>query len=218
MEKYRYDEWFDLLLRDIGEPQDCQPCDENIIEKYKDKLPKQLFKYWRELGWCSYGDGLFWMVNPDEYQEILNSWLSETVFENRDDLSVIARNAFGELYVWCKGKSDIFFINTAVSAITYDKEEDLKASYSSEEENGMMRRFWGGQDKEYLDLEDEKEKPLFDRCLKKFGRLKRDEIYGFKLHPNMSGSLNISNIEIMKLESNHYISMQMAEVEWIPMD
>jgi hypothetical protein len=56
MSELKNDEWLELLIEDIGEPQDCQKHNEKVIEKYRDKLPEKLFTYWRELGSSSYGD------------------------------------------------------------------------------------------------------------------------------------------------------------------
>jgi len=215
------DEWFDLFLEDIGEPDDCDKNMEKIEEvigKYKDKLPEQLFTYWRVLGWCSYGKGLIWMVNPDDYQNILDNWLSQTVFSNRKNLSVIARNAFGRLYIWDKSKGEIFKISPELNSITYLKERDENNNFSEDEENLEIQKFFGNQEKEYLDLEDDNDKFLFDKALKKLGRLKEDEAYGFKLHASIGGGFDLKNLHIVKLEIYHDISMQMAPIEWIILD
>jgi len=116
---YRLDKEFDYFLKKFGEEKECIACDEEVISAYEHKLPEQLFKYWRELGWCAYGDGLIWMVNPTEYEEILENWVSGTVFEDRDDLSVISRTAFGELEVWAKGKGKILEINAHLNTINF---------------------------------------------------------------------------------------------------
>ncbi len=68
-----------------------------MIGRFAHKLPEQLFTYWRQLGWSGYGNGLIWMTNPAGYEAILGDWLQGTPFENRDDLSVIARTAFGSI-------------------------------------------------------------------------------------------------------------------------
>ena len=218
MQELKNDEWLELLIKDIGEPQDCKKHNEKVIEKYRDKLPEQLFTYWRELGWCSYGDGLFWMVNPDEYKDMLNSWLEGTLFANRKNLSVIARNAFGGLYIWEKGKGMVFEIDPGLNIITYNKEKDENNNFTIEEEKLEMQMFWGIKDKEDIDYQDDSDKPLFDRCLKKFGRLKEDEAYGYKLHPSLGGGYGISNMGIVKLDVYQDISLQMAETEWIVLD
>ena len=140
---YRYDEDFDFFIEDIGKPKECVACDEKIIAAYEHKLPEQLFKYWRELGWCAYGDGLIWMVNPAEYEEVLQNWIEGTVFEDRDDLSVVARTAFGELYIWSKGKGSVLVTNPHLNTLTYFSKKDTN-NFDIDEENEDMQEFWGG--------------------------------------------------------------------------
>ncbi|WP_394392902.1 GAD-like domain-containing protein [Shewanella woodyi] len=78
-----------------------QPTAEEL-EFFEDKLPTRLLEYWQEYGFCGWGEGLLWVVNPADYADILTTWLSDTPFENADNYYVIARSAFGELIVWGK--------------------------------------------------------------------------------------------------------------------
>lgn len=58
-----------------------------------------LLSIWRDEGWAGYGNGRFWLVNPDEYEHIKDAWLEETPLANLDTFHVIARSAFGDLYL-----------------------------------------------------------------------------------------------------------------------
>ena len=60
-------------------------------ERYRGKLPNLLLDYWAEHGWCGYGDGIFWLVNPQEYEGVVSSWIEGTTFEERDTYHLIAR-------------------------------------------------------------------------------------------------------------------------------
>ena len=70
------------------------------IERYRGKLPDQLLAYWQEHGWSGYADGLFWTVDPQEYEPVLEAWVGSTPFMEQDALHIIARSAFGGLYFW----------------------------------------------------------------------------------------------------------------------
>lgn len=196
MKEYKYDKSFDFLLRNLDILKIAHQWDKDIINTYHKKIPNQLITYWNDLGWCGYGNGLYWMVNPKEYDEIIEKWLSGTVFENRDDLSVIARNAFGKIYIWSTGKGEIMNINPATNMISYFP-ENANRDFSPEDEDEYMRRFWGMSQKEFIDYEDDNDKPLFDRALKKLGMLKTDEVYGFKLPQSLGGSHSLDKLEIM---------------------
>ena len=217
MSKYRFDEDFDYFLEQFGEPENCEPCNKKVIDRYEDKLPQQLFEYWRELGWCSYAKGLTWMVNPREYQEILNQWLRGTVFEDRNDLSVISRTAFGELHVWAKSKGEVLKINPNLNVIFYFPEDD-ENSFSEEDENEDMRRFWAFKKIDDEDYKDKNENYLFQRALKKFGSLKKDEQYGYKFSPKLGGNELLDNMYIVKLDVYHSIASQLEKPELIIID
>ena len=217
MEKFQFDEDFDFFLEEFSLPHDCQPINESVITTYHNRLPEQLFDYWRQLGWCGYGQGLLWMTNPAEYQPVLDNWLTGTLFEDRDDLSVIARTAFGELYVWAKGKGEVLSIRPITGVINYYPEDDNK-SYSTEEENKYMRYFWGNKDPKYVDYNDQNDTPLFDRALKKLGPVKADEMYGLKLARALGGDILLDNLGIMKLAVYHDIARQMKAPEIIVID
>ncbi|WP_408630384.1 GAD-like domain-containing protein, partial [Pseudomonas syringae] len=94
------DEVFSIFLKTFGGPVGRQEVPESSIERYKGKLPDLLLHYWSEHGWCGYGEGIFWMVNPQEYEGVTASWIQGTEFENQDTYHLIARSAFGELYFW----------------------------------------------------------------------------------------------------------------------
>ncbi len=67
------DKYFNKFLEEkgFGLAFDCQPVTEKALEKYKHKLPCRLLSYWREFGFCGFGEGLFWTVKPEDYEEIL---------------------------------------------------------------------------------------------------------------------------------------------------
>ena len=72
------------------------PIPDGIQEKYKDRAPTELLEEWElSQGFCSYGNGLFWMVNPDDFTGVLEEWLIDpgTSF-------VFGRTAFGDLLIW----------------------------------------------------------------------------------------------------------------------
>jgi hypothetical protein len=92
------DENFEGFLEDFGPAIHRHDVPESSIDRYRGKLPDQLLAYWQEHGWCGYADGLFWTVDPQEYESVLDAWIGETQFMERDAYHVIARSAFGTLY------------------------------------------------------------------------------------------------------------------------
>ena len=97
------DEYFDSFLyeEDFTPVMDSVPVDEATLAYFRGKLPDRLLGYWKEYGFAGFGEGLFWMVNPNEYQEIVDKWMKQTPIWGREKFYAVARSAFG-VYHWCK--------------------------------------------------------------------------------------------------------------------
>jgi hypothetical protein len=93
------DEFFTMFLKEFGEQINRRVVPVSSLDRYRLRLPRQLLKYWEEFGWAGYSNGLFWIVNPQEYEGVVSSWLEGTEFEYKDEFHVIARSAFGELFL-----------------------------------------------------------------------------------------------------------------------
>ena len=68
---YTPDEDFADFLTKFGRPFAAKAADEAVLQKYRGILPDQLLTYWRQYGFCGFADGLFWITNPDDYEDIL---------------------------------------------------------------------------------------------------------------------------------------------------
>ena len=99
MSHFIIDEGFDYFLEKFGQPDWQQPVDQATLNYYQDKLPNRLLFYWQQFGFCRFKKGLFWIVNPADYEDELALWLGEDILK-QDNYYVIARSGFGELYVW----------------------------------------------------------------------------------------------------------------------
>lgn len=171
------DEYFDYFYnsKGFGPAIKSKPVLKETLAKYQNRLPDQLLEYWQQFGFCGWGNGLFWTVNPDDYEDVLEAWLGETDFVEKEELYVIARSAFGKLYVWGKKSGQSIKIDPVYSRI-YPSEDSI----TRDEQDNYIRMFFGFKKKNDLDYEDNKNKPLFDRAVKKLGVLESQEMYGFE--------------------------------------
>ena len=115
---------------------------------------------------------------------------------------MVARNAFGELYLWESKKGGTLDIKSFSNMIFFSADAD-RENYTKEEENFKMVSFLGTKNPKYLNEEDASGKPLFERALKKLGKLEPDEMYGYKLSHFLGGKESITNLTKMNL-FNHY--------------
>ena len=163
------DKIYARFIENFGHPIDRREVPFSTIEKYRGKLSAKLLEYWSEHGWGGYGAGIFWLVNPQEYEAVVSSWIAGTKFSSHDTYHLIARSAFGDLYLW--GERTGFSLEiTGVSArYAFYKNEFTKDQLEAELQGFFLSR--------KLDSNDFND--LFEPASAKFGKLKNDEMYGF---------------------------------------
>lgn len=202
------DEDFDYFISKFGEAGQRVGVPASALETWRSKLPDQLLAYWQEEGWCSYADGLLWTVNPEQYEDLVDEWLDGSPLERTDSFHVIARSAFGDLYLCgqSSGRSaTICCPLNAISALVKELRPKTPAGRDS-----SIRSFFCGSLRGDYDLLDETGRPLFDRALAKFGPLGADEMYGFEPALVAGGKMRLENLRKVKLDQHLSILRQLA--------
>ncbi|KPX34162.1 MULTISPECIES: GAD-like domain-containing protein [Pseudomonas syringae group] len=197
------DEVFSIFLNTFGGPVGRQEVPKSSIERYKEKLPDLLLHYWSEHGWCGYGEGIFWMVNPQEYEGVTASWIQGTEFENQDTYHLIARSAFGELYFWGEETGASLKITSIVSRCT-----TFISSLPKDQMDKRFQNFLLSAEVEYNDFDD-----LFQPAKKKLGTLSHDEMYGFVPAIILGGSDALDNLEKVSSVEHLVFLSQLSDLE-----
>ena len=173
---------------------------QEVLDFYHDKLPKKLLDYWLEYGFSSWGKGIFWTVNPKDYEEALAYWLRGTEFEERqllgvDKYHVIAIGAFGRMFIWGETSGQSIKINPGYAMILpTNKTEDLN-KFCSER---CIELFFATMSKDLVDEKDLDDRLLFERALEKLGPLENGEIYGFVPALALGGEPKLENLQKVK--------------------
>lgn len=196
------DEDFEYFLEKMGPAFDKQHVPPSSIDRFRGKLPDQLLEYWQEHGWCGYADGLFWTVNPQEYEPVLEAWIGDTPFMEQDAYHIIARSAFGALYFW--GERTGYALK--LSAIGSYVVPHSPPITSLEKE---IQMFFGGRDRKGNDFDN-----LFAPALKKLGRLKHDEMYGFVPALALGGPATLDHLQKVKAVEHLVLLAQLSEL-WV---
>lgn len=170
---------------------------EETLNKYKGKLPNQLLEYWKSFGFSSWGNGLFWLVNPDDYHDVLKAWLENVETSPHEEYFVISRSAFGDLDVWGTIHGNCYKISSIISSI-YPSIEVVQ----KQEQNSIIRSFFLSQSKKYSDVKDWKNKPLFERAVKKYGPLNQHEMFGFEPALVLGGEAKLENVRKLPIISH----------------
>jgi hypothetical protein len=199
------DEDFAYFMKKMGPPLEKRQVPPSTIEHYRGKLPDQLLAYWREHGWSGYADGLFWTVDPQEYEPVLEAWIGETTFMEQDAYHIIARGAFGEIYFWGEntGASIQIFApgSFCMPALITNVGDDLDFE---------MRLFFSAKSRDEDDFEG-----LFGPALKQLGSLKHDEMYGFVPALALGGRSSLEHLQKVKAVEHLILLAQLAPLDVI---
>lgn len=195
---------YSRFLDAFGDTIGYQPVPPSALDHYKDKLPNQLLDYWKEHGWCGYGSGLFWLVNPREYESVVDAWLGGTT---HDTYHLIARSAFGELYLWGENTGSLLTI------AAYHSRYFLSApSANSEERDNKIQSLLMRAMTENLGL------GLFDEARKALGDLEAGEMYGFVPALMLGGSAEPGNLQRLDAEVHLILLAQLADLQPYELD
>lgn len=205
--KFEFDECFEEFLNVFGLPYNTESCPRATVDKFKGKLPNRLLDYWQEYGFCGFKQGLFWIVNPDDYEDTLDEWLEHTDIPDNDIYHVFARNAFGDLFLWGEDTGYKYKISTANGWII---EQD---GNSRKDNDFSIELFFGGAQIKYHETNSDSGKPLFNACIKKFGALANDEMFGFVPSLIVGGESVLANIDKVNFFVHLSILAEFGQVE-----
>lgn len=165
------------------------------IDYYKDKLPNILLDNWKIHGFSAFKDGLYWLTDPDEFRDLLDTHLEKTILEGKPRLHVIARSAFGRLFIWEEHVGTTVELDLMLHNLYYDSQkEKLTAEQEEEEMKNLLQEI-----PRVSDMYDKDGKPLFKEAMQKCGKLAEDEIYAYKHQLYLGGENNMENINKVNL-------------------
>lgn len=191
------DENFEVFIGEYGEATFRQEVPKSSIEKWTGVLPNQLLSYWKQEGWCAYQHGLFWTVNPDDYQDLLAQWLEGTPLQSMDTFAVIARSGFGTLHLWGEKTGGSVSILCSTNSIICTA-SDLRRAINNPDK--AIRGFFGHRFAQDEDMKDSSGKLLFARARKKLGDLGSNDMYGFEPALVLGGELRLENLAKVNLD------------------
>ena len=156
----------------------------------------------------TYADGLFWTVYPQEYEPALEAWIGDTPFMEQDAYHLIARSAFGDLY---------FFGERTGSnlQIVAPDGRAISEGYTASNLDKNVQAFFGSRSKKGCDFSGQNGEKLFSPALKKLGRLKHDEMYGFVPALALGGSATLNHLQTVKAVEHLVLLAQLAPLDVI---
>ena len=183
------------------------------LKIYQSELPDAILNFWAEAGWSGYANGIMWSSDPQEFKPILDAWLGSVKLFKEDTYNVIARSAFGKIFLWGRNTGNSIIIDPLASSII-----TVEPRLDPEKADAAIVSFFLSKDKEDFDFDDCKEKPLFARALKKLGPLSVDEMYGFEPALSIGGVPKLENLAKVKMIEHLYILSQFGQIEITHLD
>jgi hypothetical protein len=179
---------FDKFKKKHGPSSQCQPVPAASLKAYADKLPPELLAEWQQSGWCAYGDGLLWTVNPEDFADILPDWLDDAT-----GAYAFLRTGFGGIYYW--NGAEVNYIDVLFGGV-WSLFDTLDLTL-----NEMLC------DDTYLN--DVIRRQEFNEALPRLGAPAPDECYAFVPAIALGGSVSAENLERAKLREHLAILAQL---------
>ena len=199
------DEYFEYFLEKFGPAIDRRYVPPSSIERFRGKLPDQLLQCWEEFGWCGYAEGLFWTVDPQEYEPVVEAWIGNTRLMEEDAYYLIARSAFGDLFFFGGEHGKSLRIIAADSVM-------MPQRAPIADKNLSIRTTFSSRSKGSCDLSDIHGNPLFAPALKTLGRLRQDEMYGFVPALALGGVAKLEKLQKVKAVEHLVMLAQLSEL------
>lgn len=200
------DKVFAKFIEKFGPPIDRREVPVSSIDWYSGKLPPKLLEYWSEHGWGGYGGGIFWLVNPQDYEPVVSTWIENTRLSSYDTYHLIARSAFGDLYLWGEKTGFSLEITSISSQFLF-----YENTFTKEQLNAELQGFILSREIISNDFND-----LFEPARKKFGSLKNDEMYGFFPALMLGGSDSLDHLKKVSAVEHLVFLAQLTDLEPYP--
>ena len=153
---------------------------DEVIEKYKDKIPNELLEIWQDYGFGTFANGYIKVVNPDDYVEILK----ESYFASNVAIPIFT-TGFADIIVWQKNKY-VALVNyrKSTSPLYPFRFIDFLTDYNSPEEEDVAEFLDNGQ---------------YNGAVELLGKLEYDECFGYVPLLALGGSEKIEKLQKMKI-------------------
>lgn len=162
---------------------------EDLIKEYEEKLPVEVIDIWREYGFGTFYNGYLKVINPNDYQELLE----RSYF--RGDVSIpIFATAFGDLITWEK--------NQFIGIVQYRYGENHIIADGFEFFMDDVKD--GELDEEYLSIRQ------YNAAVKKLGDLEYDECFGYVPILALGGKESVNNLKKVKIREHIAIITELA--------
>lgn len=166
-----------------------QDIKQELLQKYKIKVPDELIKIWEDYGLGSSMEGYLKVINPENYQELLN----ETYFRGNISIPILA-TAFGDIVTLEEGQY--------IGMVKYKNGNFVMLAKS-------FKRFMQNLEDDYF-LEKYFQIAQYTEAVNKLGKLELDECFGYVPLLGVGGSEKVDNLKKVKIREHIELITQMV--------
>ena len=160
-----------------------------LLQKYKTIVPDELTKIWEEYGFGRLVRGYLKVINPEDYQELLN----ETYFRGNISIPILT-TAFGDIVTL---EEDQY-----IGMVKYKNGNFVILAKS-------FKRFMQNLGDNYF-LEKYFQIPQYTEAINKLGKLEQDECFGYAPLLGLGGSERVDNLKKVKIREHIELISQMV--------
>ena len=163
--------------------------EQDIVEKYKKTLPNELLEIWQEYGMAHLVDGYLRVINPEDYQALLN----ETYFRGTVSVPILT-TAFGDIITLEEGQyiRIVKYKNGTFDILAWNFNhflQNLEDEYFQEK---------------YFQI------PQYVEAVKRLGKIEHDECFGYVPLLGLGGSEKVENLDKVKTREHIEIISQLV--------
>ncbi len=160
-----------------------------VIDFYKDKIPELLLNIWKEYGFGSFFKNYLKIINPDDYQELLEF----SYFRGKDSIPVMV-TGLGDIITWEKNR---YLGIVKFRKGTFDIIED-----------GFVYFLDDLNDIEYV--KDVLDNSQYMSIINRGGELAYDECFGYVPLLGLGGSEKVENLQKVKIKEHIELITQLV--------
>ncbi|WP_121616336.1 T6SS immunity protein Tdi1 domain-containing protein [Virgibacillus halodenitrificans] len=154
---------------------------EDVIFKYKEKLPEELIVTWKKYGFGTLINGFLKVINPNDYSDIL-----ERSYVRNEQAIPMFTTAMGDIIVWEKDK----YVNLL----------NFRKGYVNVISSGFEFFFDDLQDKDFMNEELMWEP--YPEAISKYSPPNYDECFGYTPLLGLGGTEKVENLKKVKLKEH----------------
>ncbi|MFP7168917.1 T6SS immunity protein Tdi1 domain-containing protein [Terribacillus sp. 7520-G] len=158
-----------------------ETVDDDIILKYKDKLPEELIETWKKYGFGTFVNDFLKVINPDDYLDIL-----ERSYLRYEQAIPIFTTAMGDIIVWEKDK----YVNLL----------NFRKGYVNVVSSGFDFFFDDLKDNDFMN--DELMWQPYPEAISKYSAPNYDECFGYTPLLGLGGAEKVENLKKVKLKEH----------------